>query len=105
MHRDSYSAHVAQRGTRQNGFAIRDFRLAAGLTIDQLAQAADVSTGHMRNIENEIRDASHEHLALIAAAVGAREEAILRQRPAASSRSTLHNGFAIRDFRVRAGMT
>lgn len=106
MHCDSYSALVApQRQTRHNGFAVRDFRLIAGLTIDQLAQQIDMSAPHLRNVENELREVRPDKLAAIAAAVGARQQALWRERFADTRRRTLHNGFAIRDFRVKAGMS
>lgn len=52
--------------TAHNGFAIRDFRIMRGLSVDDLAQAIDVSAPHLRNLENEHRDASDEHLNRIA---------------------------------------
>lgn len=52
---------------RQNGFAIRELRKREGLTPDQLAIACEISTPHLRNIENENKSASVEHIARIAA--------------------------------------
>lgn len=53
----------------QNGFAIRAFREHAGLSVQWLADAAGVTAPHMRNIENEHRNASATHLNLIAKAL------------------------------------
>jgi len=52
--------------TRQNGPAIRALRTKEGLSADALAAAIDVTTPHLRNIENESRSASELHMARIA---------------------------------------
>lgn len=65
----------------QNGYAIRAFREAQGLSIQALADAADVSAPHMRNIENEHRNASPRHLALIARRLGTPLAALMRDHP------------------------
>lgn len=51
---------------RQNGIAIRALRRKEGLSVDELATAVGITPPHMRNIENELRSASEEHLARIA---------------------------------------
>ena len=43
----------------QNGYAIRAFREKAGLSVQWLADAVNVSAPHIRNIENEHRNASN----------------------------------------------
>lgn len=64
--------------TRHNGFAIRDFRLTRGMTVDDLAKQTDISAPHLRNIENEHRDASDEHLNRIARVLDVRVAALRR---------------------------
>lgn len=51
---------------QQNGAAIREIRKREGLSVDSLAAAVLISGPHMRNIENEHRNASTELLARIA---------------------------------------
>ena len=63
---------------RQNGFAIRELRKREGLTPDQLAATVHISTPHLRNIENEHKSASVEHLARIAQALDVSIAAIRR---------------------------
>lgn len=53
-------------GVQQNGDAIRDGRLMRGLSRAELADRISVSESHIRNIENEQKDASDVHLAAIA---------------------------------------
>lgn len=53
----------------QNGFAVRSFREKDGQSLQWLADAVGVSAPHMRNIENENRNASPEHLNAIAKAL------------------------------------
>jgi len=62
----------------QNGYAIRAFREKAGLSVQWLADAANVSAPHLRNIENEHRNASNRHLALIARALDVPDSALRR---------------------------
>lgn len=57
---------MASRLIPQNGAAIREIREREGLTVSQLARAVLVSDSHLRNIENEFRAASTEHMARIA---------------------------------------
>lgn len=57
---------AAKTALRQNGIAIRALRRKEGLSVDDLATAVGVTAPHMRNIENELRSASEEHLARIA---------------------------------------
>lgn len=63
-------------GVRQNGAAIREIRTREGLSIAGLAhrlteQGVPISEPHLRNIENELKNASVPHLAAIARALGA----------------------------------
>jgi len=55
---------------RQNGAALRAIRQREGLTIAGLANKVSkslaISEPHLRNIENELKSASIEHLAVIA---------------------------------------
>lgn len=53
----------------QNGFAIRAFREKDNRSLQWLADAIPVSAPHMRNIENENRNASPQHLNAIAKAL------------------------------------
>ena len=62
----------------QNGYAIRAFREKAGLSVQWLADAAAVSAPHLRNIENEHRNVSNRHLALIARALDVPDAALRR---------------------------
>lgn len=63
---------------RHNGFAIRDFRIKAGLTVDELAQRTIISAPHIRNIENEHREPSPVHLHKIADVLGVRAASLVR---------------------------
>lgn len=65
----------------QNGYAIRGFRESQGLSLQHLADAVGVTAPHMRNIENEHRNASRRHLALIARALGQPIAALMRDYP------------------------
>lgn len=53
----------------QNGFAIRALREKDGRSVQWLADYAGITAPHMRNIENEHRNASRAHLNLIAKAL------------------------------------
>lgn len=66
---------------RQNGFAIRAFREDQGLSLQALADAVGVTAPHMRNIENEHRNASPRHMALIARRLGKPLAALMREHP------------------------
>lgn len=63
---------------RHNGFAVRDFRIKAGLTPDELAQRTLISAPHIRNIENENREPSQLHLHKIAEVLGVRVTSLVR---------------------------
>lgn len=69
----------------QNGAAIRAIRQREGLTVDQLASkvsaSLSLSAPHLRNIENEHRSASPEHLALIARHLNVPIAALRRVEP------------------------
>lgn len=73
-------ARAVPTPANQNGFAIRAFREKDGQTLQWLADAIPVSAPHMRNIENENRNASPEHLNLIAKALDV-PVAALRRNP------------------------
>jgi len=60
------STGATRKPVPQNGFAIREIRQREGLSVSDLANAAGVSDPHMRNIENELKPARQEHIALIA---------------------------------------
>lgn len=64
--------------TAQNGFAVRDFRIKAQLTPDELAQRVGISTPHLRNIENEHKSASDVDLEKIATACECRVQSLRR---------------------------
>lgn len=66
----------------QNGYAIRAFREDQGISVQKLADAVGVTAPHMRNIENEHRNASPRHMALIARALGKPLAAMMRDHPA-----------------------
>lgn len=68
-----------QKQVAQNGFAIRDFRIKAKMSVDELAARVGCSAPHMRNIENEHRSASDEDLNRIADVVDCRPQSIRRQ--------------------------
>lgn len=65
---------------RQNGAAIRAIRQREGLSVDQLANQVGFSAPHLRNIENELKNASIEHLAAIALALDVPLAALRRER-------------------------
>ena len=69
----------------QNGSAIREIREREGLTISQLANDVLISDSHLRNIENEFRPASTEHLARIAAKLNCSLASIRRVDEAVAS--------------------
>lgn len=62
----------------QNGFAVRGFREKAGLSVQALADYVGITAPHMRNIENEHRNASPAHLNLIAKACDVNVAALRR---------------------------
>lgn len=63
---------------RHNGFAVRDFRVKAGLSVDELAQRTLISAPHIRNIENENREPSRLHLHKIADVLACRPTSLVR---------------------------
>ncbi|GAB3622552.1 hypothetical protein GCM10027418_06340 [Mariniluteicoccus endophyticus] len=77
----------------QNGFAIRAFREKEGRSVQWLADQVLITAPHLRNLENEHRNASDEHLNAIARALDVptaalrridsleREQRRLRKRP------------------------
>lgn len=67
------------RETAQNGYACRDFRIKAKLTVDQAAALADISAPHLRNIEHEHRSASDVHLERLAEIYDVRVNSLRRQ--------------------------
>jgi len=67
-----------QARPRHNGFAIRDFRIKAGLSVDELANRTLISAPHIRNIENEHREPSPVHLHKIAEVLGVRVMSLIR---------------------------
>lgn len=68
--------------SRHNGYAIRDFRVAAKLSVDELANLLLISAPHLRNIENEHRAPTPILLRKIAEKVGCRPASLVRD-PAA----------------------
>lgn len=66
---------------RQNGVAIRVIRTLLGLSLRQLAHAADLTHGYVSRLETEQRDASPEALDRIAEAMGVPVAAVLRESP------------------------
>ena len=82
--------------TAQNGFAVRDFRIKAKLTPDELAQRVGISTPHLRNIENEHKSASDVDLEKIAEVCDVRVQSLRRtsraQAPAAAPRGPAVDG-------------
>lgn len=77
----------AQR-LRHNGFAVRDFRIKAGLSVDELAQRTLISAPHIRNIENENREPNSVHLHKIADVLGVRAASLVRDPELLSGAST-----------------
>lgn len=69
---------MATRAARHNGFAVRDFRIKAGLSVDELAQRTVISAPHIRNIENELREPNPVHLHKIADVLGVRAASLVR---------------------------
>lgn len=69
---------MATRAPRHNGFAVRDFRFKAGLSVDELAQRTLISAPHIRNIENELREPNLVHLHKIAEVLGVRPVSLVR---------------------------
>lgn len=63
----------------QNGYAIRAFREKEGRSVQWLADMVNVTAPHIRNIENEHRNASPAHLGLIARALDVPVAAIKRE--------------------------
>lgn len=66
---------------RQNGYAIRPFREARGLTGVRLAALVGVAHSTLANVERERRSASPELLARVAEALRVRVEALERAQP------------------------
>jgi transcriptional regulator with XRE-family HTH domain len=62
----------------QNGYAVRDFRIARGMTVDDLSKVTGISTPHIRNIETENKDASDEHLNRLALALDVKVNSLRR---------------------------
>jgi transcriptional regulator with XRE-family HTH domain len=77
-------AHVQKRSTkvRQNGYAIRAFRLSKGRRLSELAAKVGITPGSLANIEAERRSVSPATLARIAASLGVLIQAIERDRSA-----------------------
>jgi transcriptional regulator with XRE-family HTH domain len=48
--------------TRQNGFAIRDFRRLRAVSISEMAFTLDITPAHYRKLEAETREAQPVHL-------------------------------------------
>lgn len=67
---------------KQNGFAIRAFREKEGLSVQTLATTVGISGPHLRNLENEFRNASPQHLCRIARALGVPVAALQRAEAA-----------------------
>lgn len=65
----SAMAETKPKVVRQNGAAIRAIRQREGLSVSDLANRAIISAPHVRNIENEQKSASLQHLAAIARAL------------------------------------
>jgi transcriptional regulator with XRE-family HTH domain len=70
--------------TTQNGFAIREFRQAAGFTVTQAADVAGISPAHYRKIEAETRDAQPAQIAALARAFNVTAAALVRTPPVES---------------------
>lgn len=77
-------AHTATP-PRHNGYAIRDFRVAAKLTVDELANLLLISAPHLRNIENEHREPTPILIRKIAEKVGCRASSLVRDPSALAS--------------------
>jgi transcriptional regulator with XRE-family HTH domain len=91
---DSKHGSLIQSSFRQNGPAIREIRLREGWSVDKLAnevtrrgkrQGVMLSGPHLRNIENELRNASVPHLKLIADVLDCNLRAIRRDDVAVAS--------------------
>ena len=72
--------HTETAGLRQNGPAIRAIRQREGLSVDKLAALVPMSAPHLRNIENELKNASIEHLAALAKQLDVPMAALRRDR-------------------------
>lgn len=82
---------------RSVGAQLRAERAAAGLTRDELAEAAGVSVSTVRRIEGELRPANMDQIAALCAALGLNvsdflSRAAQRIRKDASDTSFLGNG-------------
>lgn len=73
-----HSRYTAHLDVKQNGSAIRELRVKAGLKPGDLAASAGVSYPHLDNVENERKDASIELLHRIANAIPCRVQSIVR---------------------------
>lgn len=82
---------MASKQTRQNGLAIRYFRIKDGLKPGEFASKSGVSYPHLDNIENERKDASLEALYRIANALNVPVEAIVRDPACLLRQSQPHN--------------
>lgn len=71
----------------QNGFAIRAFREKDGQSLQWLADAINRSAPHLRNIENEHRNASPGDLNLIAKALDVPVSALRRDHTARTDKN------------------
>lgn len=83
IHTGYMTTGIHRNTVPQNGAAIREIREREGLSVSELARAVDVSDPHLRNIENENRAASIEHLARIAKKLNCRLASIRRESEAA----------------------
>jgi transcriptional regulator with XRE-family HTH domain len=64
--------------TRQNGEAIRHFRIARGWKVNDLALKADSSYPHLDNVENERKEASVELIYRLANVLDVPARALVR---------------------------
>jgi transcriptional regulator with XRE-family HTH domain len=79
--REGDNRQAPARRTKQNGSAIKDFRLKTGMKRRDLAERARISPPHMANIENEHKDVSYEVLYRLAAALVVDIRSVLRDPP------------------------
>lgn len=79
--------HAVPSPATQNGFAVRAFREKEGKSVQWLADCAGITAPHLRNIENEHRNASAAHLNLIARALDVPVAALRRDASAELVRS------------------
>lgn len=77
--------HMSSKTVPQNGAAIREIRQREGLTVSDLANKILISDSHLRNIENEFRPATTEHMARIAAALNCSLASIRREHEQVAS--------------------